>query len=67
MTPEQLARDYAAFTERHGHEPSLLKCSQTAYLNLVRHESHTDFDTGFDERYQAALVVVANVNGWVFE
>lgn len=30
MTPEQLARDYAAFTERHGHEPSLLKCSQTA-------------------------------------
>lgn len=66
-TSRHLAADYAAFAEQHGREPTLLKCSQAAYISTVQPECHTDFDTGADIRYQNAVVVVADVDGWIFE
>lgn len=67
ITSRHLAADYAAFAEQHGREPTLLKCSQAAYIGTVLPECHTDFDTGADIRYQNAVVVVADVDGWIFE
>lgn len=66
-TSRHLAADYAAFAEQHGLEPTLLKCSQAAYIGTVLSECHTDFDTGADIRYQNSVVVVADVDGWIFE
>ena len=67
ISQARLAADYAAFAEQHGREPTLLKCSQTTYISAVLPECHTDFDTGADIRYQNAVVVVADVDGWIFE
>ena len=66
-TSRHLAADYAAFAEQHGREPILLKCSQAAYIGTVLPECHTDFETGADIRYQNAMVMVADVDGWIFE
>ena len=66
-TSRHLAADYAAFAEQHGREHTLLKCSQAAYIGTVLSECHTDFDTGADIRYQNSVVVVADVDGWIFE
>ena len=66
-TSRPLAADYAAFAEQYGREPTLLKCSQAAYIGIVLPECHTDFDTGADIRYQNAVVVIADVDGWIFE
>ena len=63
---EQLNAAYTAYTERHGCEPSLLKTEQ-AYYALIEPFCHTDYDTGADIRYQAALVVVGGFDGWFFE
>lgn len=67
ISQARLAADYAAFAEQHGREPTLLKCSQAAYIGIVLPECHTDFDTGADIRYQNAVVVIADVDGWIFE
>ena len=66
-TSRHLTAEYAAFVEQHGREPTLLKCSQAAYIGIVLPECHTDFETGADIRYQNAVVVVADVDGWIFE
>ncbi|WP_153717651.1 hypothetical protein [Eikenella corrodens] len=67
MTQDSIAKGYADFIARHGREPTLLKCSQAAYIGTVLPECHTDFETGADIRYQNAVVVVADVDGWIFE
>ena len=67
MTQDSIAKGYADFIARHSREPTLLKCSQATYIGTVLPECHTDFETGADIRYQNAVVVVADVDGWIFE
>lgn len=63
----KLKKDFANFVAKNGREPQLLKCSQWAYLNVIRPECHVDFDTGTDIRYESAIVVVDNkVQQWEF-
>lgn len=63
---KQLQAAYAAFVEKHGREPVYLKTNQLHYP-AIEPFCHTDYATGTDTRYQAALVLVGDVVGWFFE
>lgn len=63
---KQLAAAYAAYTGEHGREPVYLKTNQLHYHEIEQY-CHTDYATGTDTRYQSALLMVADVDGWLFE
>lgn len=63
---KQLAAAYAAYIDKHGREPDYLKTDQAHYYQIEAC-CHTDYDTGTDTRYQGALLMVAEIDGWIFE
>lgn len=60
---EEVQAAYKEYTDTHGYEPTVLRCSQTVF-QTIRHELHSDWNGG-DLRFLGAEVVVPDGDGLV--